>query len=493
MTVALRPTDDASPASRSSVARLLTTAAWTIAVLVLTLISLSAVFRTNDLLGALLAEFPRPYGRAGLAVIAVYAAGSLAVIVFARLCAARQWLVGPRLPLLIVALAIIVRVVLAMVADAPLNAENRIVHEQALKVLDGACCFSHRPLGYPIALAGAYALLGVGPTAIETLNIAFAAVTVALVWQIGNVTWGRSVAAVAATAFAVVPSQVLMVIVPLTEPMYTLLVTGAVRVAIVLERRPALAAGAVSAGLLAVAQYVRATAAPLVVLVAVLPWLVGWTLRRTLLRAALIGCLFMALLLPVIAYNVRAYGDLSVATSAYGGWSLYVGANREAGGQWNAADAARLAGFPGDSWWERSEYAGTLVIGRVMEDPLGSLAVLPRKFATVWGDETYAATYALRGRAVTRDVHVGWLASQLFWLPLVVLATLGMVVARRDHHPAALLIGMSVSLVAVMHLALEVHSRYHAYLVPLVCLLAATGADAVARSWRGRRPLSAAP
>lgn len=240
------------------------------------------------------------------------------MIVFVWLCAVRQWLVGPRLPLLIVALAIIVRVVLAMVADAPLNAENRIVHEQALKVLDGACCFSHRPLGYPIALAGAYALLGVGPNAIEALNIAFAAVTVALVWQIGNVTWGRSVAAVAATAYAVVPSQVLMVIVPLTEPMYTMLVTGAVRVAIVLERRPALAAGAVSAGLLAVAQYVRATAAPLVVLVAVLPWLVGWTLRRTLLRAALIGCLFMVLLLPVIAYNVRAYGDLSVATSAYG-------------------------------------------------------------------------------------------------------------------------------------------------------------------------------
>jgi hypothetical protein len=264
-------------------------------------------------------------------------------------------------------------------------------------------------------------------------------------------------------------------------------VAGAVRAGIALERRPLLAAAAVLAALLAAGQYVRATAASLLLPIALLPWLIGWPARRALARAALIGGLFVVLLLPVVAFNLRAYGDVSVSTSAYGGWSLYVGANREHGGQWNPEDAARLAGFPGDTWWERSEYAGGLALDRLREDPLGSLAVLPRKFSTVWGDETYAATYGLRSGPITRDVEVGWLTSQLFWAPLAVLAALGMLASRRDPPPAVLLVGMIVTLVAVTHLALEVHSRYHAYLVPLFCVLAAAGADGVAGWWRSRR------
>ena len=479
--------DDATPEAPPAAPRTLARAAWAVALAVMVLIAFSALARTVDVIGQLLADVPGPYGRRGLAWTAAYLLGSLVVIGLVGLAAARQRLRGAALPLLIVTLTVGIRAALAVVADAPLYGENAIIHGQAVGVLDGACCFGHRPLGYPIVLAGAYAVLGVGPAAIETLNIGFAVVTALLVWDIGRVSWGRSVAAVAATAYALAPSQVLTALVPLTEPMYTMLVAGVVRAGIAFERRPMLLAAAACAALIAAAQYVRATAAPLLVPLALLPWLAGWPGRRTLLRAAVIGAIFIVLAVPVIAYNLRTYGDLSISTSAYGGWSMYVGANREHGGQWNAEDAARLAGFPGDSWWERSDHAGSLVVERVMEDPAGSLALLPTKFGTLWGSETYAASYALREGPITREVHVGWLTSQLFWAALTVLATLGMYVARRDLPPAALLIGMTITLVAVTHLALEVHSRYHAYLVPLFCLLAAVGARQLVRSWRARR------
>ena len=424
-----RPGDAATPEALPAPGSLATTA-WAVGLVVIALIAVSALARTGDLIGTLLGDFPGPYGRRGLAWTAAYLLASLAVIGLAGRGALGIRFRGPALPLLIVTLAIAVRVALAVVADAPLYDENAIVHEQATGILDGACCFGHRPLGYPIVLAGAYALLGVGPSAIETLNIAFAAVTAWLVWEIGRITWGRPVAAVAATAYAVIPSQVLMALVPLTEPVYTMLVAGVIRAGIALDRRPMLAIAAVCAALLAVSQHVRATAAPLLVPLALLPWLVGWPLRRTLLRGALIGAIFALLLVPVIAYNLSTHGDLSISTSAYGGWSMYVGANREHGGQWNAEDAARLAGFPGASWWERSDHAGGLVVDRVMEDPLGSLTLLPTKFGTMWDSETYAASYALRDGPITREVHVGWLASQLFWASIAVLATLGMRAAR---------------------------------------------------------------
>ena len=479
---------DAASERPSTGPRPLTRAAWAISAIVLGLVALSALARTGDLVGTVLADFSRGYGRLGLAITggSLLAGGGL--VLAARRAGERRWLRGVGLPLLIVALAVAIRVALAVMADAPLRGENGIVHEQALAVLDGQCCFSHRPLGYPITLAAAYGLLGVGSASVEALNIGFAAVTAWLVWEIGRITWGRGVAAMAATAYAVVPSQVLMTLVPLTEPMYTMLVTGAVRAGIALERRPMLAAAAAGAALLAAGQYVRATAASLLAPMAALPWLVGWPAGRTLARAALMGGVLVVLLVPVVAYNLGTHGALSLSTSAYGGWSLYVGANREHGGQWNAEDAARLDGFPGSSWWERSEYAGSLAMDRVLEDPLGSLALLPRKFSTVWGDETYAATYALRTPALTREVRVGWLTSQLFWAPMVVLAALGMLATRRDPPPAALLIGMIVTLVALTHLALEVHSRYHAYLVPLFCLLAALGAEALVGRWRADRP-----
>jgi hypothetical protein len=103
-----------------------------------------------------------------------------------------------------------------------------------------------------------------------------------------------------------------------------------------------------------------------------------------------------------------------------------------------------------------------------------------RKFRVLWGDERYAAAYALpttAARGPTREMWTGWLASQLSWLIVIALAGVGLAAEHRNPRPAALLIGMIVILVAASHLLLEVHSRYHAYLVPLLLLLAAAGLE----------------
>ena len=486
MTVAGRTGDERESSPERPVPARIRTAVWAASVAVLALIGFAALVRTASFLSPIVTTFPGPYGRLGLLFSAAYLAAAVVLLLVAWRAASWQRLHGMVLPVAIVILAVGVRVLLSAFADGPLYGENRIIHQQALDVLDGACCFSHRPLGYPVSLAGAYALLGVGPSAVEALNVVFAAGTAFLVWDIGRVSWGRQVGALAATAWAIAPSQVLMVLPPLTEPMYTLAVVAAMRAAIIPVRHPAVVA-VLCGATLAAGQYVRATAGLLLVPIVAVPWLIGWTLRRTVLRTAVIGAVYVVLLAPVVAYNLETHGELSVSTSAYGGWSMYVGANREFGGRWNAEDAARFAAFPGDSAWDKSEHAGTLVIDRVMEDPGGSIALLPRKFMTLWADETYAAAYAMATGPPTRAVHVGWLTSQLFWAPLVLLAGLGMFVGRRDPRAAALVIGMTVTLVAVAHFALEVHSRYHAYLVPLLCLLGAVGAGALGRWWRDRR------
>jgi hypothetical protein len=476
------------PSGSGPLARALRAAAWWLAVIVLGLIALVAVDRLLVVIGPLGLGSIRPWGRLGLAFTAAYAVVGIAAGIAVWRAAENARVPRALVPIAIILLAVVLRVTVGIAFDAPLTGENGIINRQALGVLDGGCCFSHRPMGYPIALAGAYAILGTGPTVIEALNLVFAVVTCWLVWSIGRAGWGRGVGAVAATLYAVLPSQVLMVLVPLTEPMYTMLVAVTVRLAMELGR-PGFAVAAATGVALAAGQYVRATAVSLLVpAVALLAMLPGAVMPR-LGRSVVMVAVFVVLMLPVVAYNLETHGDLSVSTSAYAGWSLYVGANREYNGQWNREDSARLVEFPGRSVWDKSEYAGTLVADRIAEDLEGALRLLPRKLVVMWADERYAAGYALVSGPVDRVVRVGSLVSQLFWAPLVALAAVGMFVERRSPRPVALLIGMIVTLVALSHLVLEVHSRYHAYVVPLLCVLAGAGVSALARSsWAWRRP-----
>lgn len=456
---------------------------WAVSLTTLVLMAVAVVDRTvRGFLLPLVAAFPGPYGAGGLLAALTYAVVAALLVAGAwRLSEDPSRRLGRYLPWLLVAVAVALRSGLALVADGALYGETRVVREQALEMLDGSCCFGPRPPGYPMALAGAMAVLGTVPAAVEALNIAFAALTTWLVWDIGRAGWDRRVGALAAAGYAVMPSQILFALVPLTEPMFALIVAAVVRLSMVLSRR-ALLAAALAGVALAAGQYVRATAAILVLPAILLPTLVGWSLGRSLVRGGLIVALFVALLSPVVAYNLQTHGDVSLSTSAYGGWSFFVGANQEHDGRWNAEDDAIMKTFPGSTLWDRSEHAGVLARDRIAADPAGYARLMVTKFRILWRDETYAAAYAFTTGSTTPRIHVGWLTSQLVYLPLVVLAALGMAVGASASRPPALMIGMVLVLISAVHVVLEVHSRYHAYAVPLLCVLAAA-----ALAWLLRR------
>lgn len=418
-------------------------------------------------------------GDGGLALVLGCALGGLVVLATAwwmsRGVAGRT--VGLQL-LAAVALTIAVRATLAIAFDAPLAAENAVIHAQAVGVLEGTanCCFSHRPMGYPLALAAMYGLLGIGPQAIEALNIALAAVTTLLVFDIARIAWNPRAGILAATAYAIMPSQALMALPPLTEPLYTMIVAAAVRLALSSSLPAAAALGVV----LAVAQYVRSTAVALIAPVTVLYFAFGASIREPITRTALTVAAFVIAMAPVISFNLASHGDLSISTSAYGGWSLFVGANQESSGRFNAEDSALFAQMPGDTAWERSKFAGSLAVDRILDDPEAYLMLQPRKFAVMWRDETYAGAYAFApaGSSVPPATAMAWLLSQIFYVPALALASLGILRHGRSTQ-AALLIGMIVAAVALSHLVLEVHSRYHAYVIPLVLVLASGAATSL--------------
>lgn len=482
------------PAQSATLAwRALRTITWALAALVLALITLVATLRLSTLLAAAIGDRAGWYDGLGIAIVAAYLVGSAALILAVWTAASRPTKRSWLLPVVVIGVAIGVRAVLAVAFDAPLDGENGIIHRQALGVLDGAnCCFSHRPMGYPLALAGAYTLLGIGPGAIEALNIACAAVTTWLAFDIGRVAWDRRVGLLSATTYAVVPSQVLLSLPPLTEPLYTTAVTAMVRLAIMRVPGSFLLAAAIGLSI-AAAQYVRATAMSLLAPVVVLLLLTGEGVRRPVLQAGVTLAAFVVVMTPVIWFNVQTHGELSASTSAYAGWSLYVGANTESAGRFNSDDSAVFASLPGESAWERSEIAGELGIRRIVDDPLGFLVMQPRKFAVLWADESYAGSYAFSpaGAVATPETEIAWLLAQLFYVPILVFALLCVLFERSRIRPAALLMGMIISLVAATHVFLEVHSRYHAYVLPLLVVLAAGGVNTAVARYFNRRESSA--
>jgi 4-amino-4-deoxy-L-arabinose transferase-like glycosyltransferase len=452
----------------SLIGRRISALVWTVGLFVVGLIAIQASLALLLRLRQIAIHFPGDAGRSGLALTFLgVVASAVAIYAVARL--------GRRsnLTAFVVGMALLIglRLVAILLIDAPQHNDPLFQNQLALGVLKGQCCFSHRPMGYPIALGVAYAAFGTHIAVAEILNLAFATATGALLYDLVRREWGAAPAAGALAIYAVMPSQILLTPVTLSETMYGFVLTATVWAALMPRARRWIAA-ATAGILLGLSQYVRPTSMALLPALLLVPVLGGTGLRRILTYAALTIAVFVAVLLPVLEFNLRAHNDLSLSTSAYAGWSLYVGTNQKFDGQWNREDAARLAKFPGDSTWDRSEVAGREGIKRIIDDPAGFAALVVRKFNVLWGNENYGPDYAIGPTFNGRVKPSLRLLSHVLYIGLLLLTLLALV-TDRDRRPttASVILVMVVTVVAV-HVFVEVTGRYHAYVIPLLCALA---------------------
>lgn len=365
-----------------------------------------------------------------------------------------------------------VRIAVAFTFDAPVDRDMVAYDSLASQVLDDGRLFSERPMGYPYLLAGAYALFGRGALAGEVLNIAAAVIGGIALWLLVRNAYGERAANVALFLYAFWPAGALMTSVRLTETSYTMSVLFAV---LAVAQQVRLRGHALVGLLLGLSQYFRPTSFFLIpaFLLGTL-WPGSLRRRDTLIAAATILLAFIAVLLPVVEYNRQAHGELSVSTSAYAGWSLWVGTNQDHGGRWNAGDWEALFRLTEGPVWDDSKAAGSLGIRRIQEDPGGFALLAVDKFHTMWGSEAYGVDFAIASSAATLPGNTFLtLISQIFYAAVTVTAALALISRRKSMDRLTILI-VAISLtVALLHVFVEVRDRYHAYLVPLFIALAA--------------------
>lgn len=389
-------------------------------------------------------------------------------------------------------LLIVLRAALAAASDGVILGEPEWYGLLADGIRAGECCFSDRPMGYPLMLAGVELVLGDRRLSVEALNILLALLAGGAVLALGRSLYGARAGVLALLGYALWPAGALMVPVGIPQGAYDLaIVTGALAAA----GTPRGWRGSALTGIiLGLAQYLRPST-PLL-----LPaYLLARVWPGMPLRAALTGALapmlaaFLVVVVPVIAHNLQAHGELSVSTSSFSGHTLYVGTDMASGGRYDREADAELAAAAGPDVRAQNELASRIALDRIRDDPLGIALLAVRKQTTLWATERFGVEYGISRRLSDQTAHpravTGVLLSQAFYVLVLVAATAGVFMRRRQlDSMAAFGILLIWSLVA-LHALAEVRDRYHSYVIPVLLPIAAAALvsliDRVVSIWGG--------
>ncbi len=374
-----------------------------------------------------------------------------------------------------------------LLIDAPIVSDWREYHEAATAFATGEPVEGGRPLGYSMVLGLLYSVFGVHRAVPETLNVVLDLATAGLLYLVIRQASYPAAATVAVAIWALAPAQILMTPVVASEPMYTTVFVAAVWAATTAAHRAELRYAAAAGVLLGLSQYVRATTLALLPAFMALPVVAGLGWKRTGQIALVTALAVLLALSPVALHNVQR-GHPSLSTSDWLGWQLFVGTNQRYDGIWNQQDQAAFNALPGDTIADRSAVAARLGMERITSDPAGFAALAVRKFRLMWGSDDYSIYYSVVRQDPPPPIDLivaGLLLTSVFWAAVTAGCFIFLLKESRRLPPVALLVLMCVSILAIAHTFIEIQTRYHAFLTPLIGGLAAvTFADLLGRRAR---------
>ena len=436
-----------------------------------------------------------PLPRTDLILAAVIVA--LATVVLAgSWLAARRWRGGGLVYGLVVLVAFRLAVVLLL--DGRLVSDYAGYFGIAKGMLAGQGFWTSVPPGFPLLEAGAIAVFGRTIQSGELLNLALGAVAGAGIYAITLRHWGDRAAAVALTAFGLMPSQVLFTIVLGTEVAY-----GAVLVLVALAASRASAAGLTMAAVCGIAiglsQYIRPTSLAIVPAAALVLYLARRAWRSWLPAALVMTIAFAITVAPIAVWNATTNNRLSVSPSLFDKWTIYIGLNVASHGHYSTAERIKVAAaagvptIPGEAGVAGAVFssgalakarafndaAGVLLEQRIRTNGIRSVTMQPTKFAVMWNRADYPVGLVfgpLTPQPDARAAATAALLAQAAWVALLGAVLFALWRTRRTRPVEGSIILLIVLGAVAVHTLAEVQPRYHEYFVPLLCVLAGAAA-----------------
>jgi Dolichyl-phosphate-mannose-protein mannosyltransferase len=347
---------------------------------------------------------------------------------------------------------------------------------------------AYAPVGIPALVAAVSCLDLPVPLAMGILNALCEAATLPAIYLAGREAAGQRVGVAASLLWVAWPSRVLGTALVSTESVFTLLMTWALVCCWKVQDRERWLQWAVAAGvLLGAASHVRANALPV-------PWVLlalyaigePRSFPARLVPWLTVGGVTVAVLVP---WGLRNYAELGqfLLTTSNAGLALLPGNFDGATGGYVELPFV----VPGGTELEKNRAALRLAIGWMLEHPTRFAALVLPKWQALLSRDTEEVGWALLSSHLVQWTTVVKVASQIFYTAALALAAVGSVRLRSVRASAALLPGLAIALAwLALHMFFHGQSRYHAPLVPLLCVLAAAGWVRACRTSEGAKPHS---
>jgi 4-amino-4-deoxy-L-arabinose transferase-like glycosyltransferase len=339
-------------------------------------------------------------------------------------------------------------------------------------------------LGYPMVLAGAYAIFGVQLRVAKLLSLFLGVLSLLLMYTTTRRFSGEGAARWAVLLFLFWPAQLAFTSVLASEHLATLLtLAGMTIIAPILTGKDFSWPRLVIAGLCFGFGFATRNTGLLVFLASMLALL--FIPKSMLLRGGAAAALMVGYWGASSLYRQAVYLRTQVFPVTSSAFSLLVGVNVDAGGVWNWDDYRYMTSF--STYEEGAAAARAEGIRRIQADPYGVGLLTLKKVGSLWGGEGFSIYWSTLNLVLDRfrwDLATFtrnfMIVSQTFYIAIWILTVAASFhIIRKPtgdlNMPLMALLGSTL-----LHALLEVQDRYHYVLMPLVFLVVSVG---IAQRW----------
>jgi len=359
----------------------------------------------------------------------------------------------------------------------------------------GDTTYFRAPL-YAYCLGALYAVFGDSLWVGRLFGLAVGLATILIVYLIGKRAFGRTAGTIAASLQAVYPINIYFEGELLLDPLFTLLLLGALYQFLYWHAKQVVRNLALTAVLLGLAAITRPTA--LVVAAMLIVWLLvaGANIKTRIANALVVVCGLAIVILPIFVRNVVVAKD-PVLIASQGGINLFIGNNDAADGAssvmpeplghtWRIRDVTYVAENtegrtlkPGEisSFWQHQAFDWMLT------EPMASARLYARK---LW--------LSIGNREISNNRNIDVFFSSIPYLKhfpfgfalILGLAVAGTVMVWRTRFEVRVIVAV-VACLLLVNAAFFVNSRFRQPTIPLLLLLASAAVAYLPTAWRTRK------
>jgi 4-amino-4-deoxy-L-arabinose transferase-like glycosyltransferase len=344
-------------------------------------------------------------------------------------------------------------------------------------------------IGFGMVLAGLYSLFGTGLMVAKLFNVALSVILVLLVYTGGKMLYSEKSGRVAALLIALWPAQIMYTSVIASEHLFMVLFTAAVLLILRFIKNYTYKNYKFYSGnlmligigvLTAFAQLVRPMAMLLLPVFAVFILIYKRYRANTI---ASVGMGIKSIVLVIICYfavinivNLPIQNATGINVTRSGsGFNLMIGTNTKYDGKFNYEDFGIIEKNNYDFYKVHNE-AKQIAIERLKGDPKQLIKLSIKKYEILWGNENYGYYWSIDAENSKAEVIIKahprlfYGVSEAFYIIIIIMAICACFYTLRQRRYDALIILMIFGGILLSYTLLEVQSRYHMPVLPLLIL-----------------------